>query len=175
MRHTAGRGCRAAAALAAVLLLTAALAGCDAGGGAAPESPVLDVPPAASGTAGGGQPPAPGAAPESALPNAEALTAYRAILLGQAGFLLAQGPGAPARPTMANDIPRIFSPDSEYARLERFAVLDLDGDSAQELVLQSMDVAGDMGGYVVLRMQQGEVYGFTSDWRILEPESGRQL
>lgn len=66
---------------------------------------------------------------------------------------------------MANDIPRIFSPDSEYARLERFAVLDLDGDGAQELVLQSMDVAGDMSGYVVLRMQQGEVYGFTSDWR----------
>lgn len=178
MRRMAGQARRAALAAAAALAVAAALAGC-APGGAAPASGAPGMQPAsgsAAGDAGGapsvmsstadsGQPPAPGNLPGNAPLNAENLTACRAILQGQAEFLLAGEPGAPAQPMTVEDIPRIFSPASEYARLEQFALLDLDGDGAQELVLQSIDVAGDMGGYLVLHMQEDGIYGFVSDWR----------
>ena len=183
MRRMAGRARRAALAAAAALALAAALAGC-APGGAAPASGAPGMQPALgsaagdaggapsggassvmSGAAAGGQPPAPGNLPGNDPLNAENLTACRAVLQGQAEFLLAGEPGAPAQPMTVEDIPRIFSPASEYARLEQFALLDLDGDGAQELVLQSIDVAGDMGGYLVLHMQEDGIYGFVSDWR----------
>ena len=156
MRRMAGPARRTALAMAAALVM-AALAGC-AAGGAAPQSPTLQSP-APETRPAAGNPAACAAAPQ------ESKAGYRAVLQGQAGFLLAGEPGAPAQPMMAEGIPRLFSPTSEYARLERFALLDLDGDGAQELVLQSIDVAGDMGGYLVLRAQEGEVYGFASDWR----------
>ncbi len=183
MRKVAGRARRAVLAAAAALAVAAALAGC-AAGGAAPESGAQEMRPASGsaaedaggassggassvmrGTTGGGQSSAPGNLPGNAPLNTENLTAYRAVLQGQTEFLLAGEPGAPAQPMTVEDIPRIFSPASEYARLERFARLDLDGDGAQELVLQSIDVAGDMGGYLVLHAQEDAVYGFVSDWR----------
>lgn len=143
MRRMAGQARRAALAAAAALAVAAALAGC-AAGGAAPESGAQGTQPASGSAAGDA-------------------AAYRAVLQGQAEFLLAGEPGAPAQPMTVEDIPRIFSPASEYARLERFALLD--GDGAQEMVLQSIDVAGDMGGYLVLHAQEGGIYGFVSDWR----------
>lgn len=97
-------------------------------------------------------------------PQGELPARYEAVLLGDAPFLYGDGSDQPT-PTFLPDIPLAFSPYSSYAAVTEFAVLDLDGDGSQEVVLQVTDVANDMGGYVVLRQDGDEIYGYPSHWR----------
>ena len=89
---------------------------------------------------------------------------YQDVLLGKAPFLYVDGSGQEV-PTLLPDIPLAFSPYSSYAAVTEFAVLDLDGDGSQEVVLRVTDVANDMGGYVVLRQEGSEIRGYPSSWR----------
>ncbi|WP_302497320.1 M56 family metallopeptidase [uncultured Flavonifractor sp.] len=89
---------------------------------------------------------------------------YQDVLLGQAPFLYVDGSGQKI-PTFLPDIPLAFSPYSSYASVTEFAILDLDGDGSQEVVLRVTDVANDMGGYVVLRQEGDEIRGYPSHWR----------
>lgn len=87
------------------------------------------------------------------------------VLLGSAPFLYwAEGAEAPVSMSVS-EVPALFSPYSAYAQLYQFAVLDLDGDGAEEVVLQTSDVANDMGGYLILRQEHGAVCGYPSGWR----------
>ncbi len=62
-------------------------------------------------------------------------------------------------------VPDLFSPSSENAKIDGFAVIDMDGDGEQEVLLQITDVAGDMGGYLLLRREQGEVHGYDGSYK----------
>ena len=93
-----------------------------------------------------------------------ALDRYRGVLLGEDAFLYLDGENAPASLEISQ-VPALFSPDSSYAAVSWFAILDLDGDGTEEAVLQITDVASDMGGYLVLRCQDKTVQGYPSGWR----------
>ena len=89
----------------------------------------------------------------------------RDVLLGNTSFLYwPEGTETPESKAISQ-VPALFSPNSDYAGLYQFAVLDLDGDGADEVVLQISDVANDMGGYLVLRQAGGTIYGYPSGWR----------
>lgn len=89
----------------------------------------------------------------------------RDVLSGSTSFLYwAEGTEIPESKAISQ-VPALFSPDSDYAAIYQFAVLDLDGDGTSEVVLQISDVASDMGGYLVLRQVGGTVYGYPSHWR----------
>ena len=89
---------------------------------------------------------------------------YRDILLGRAQFLY--GPEDECFGQMGIDAARtIFNPDSKYAKISSFAVVDMNGDGEDEVVLQVTDVANDMGGYLFLHQESGTVYGFQSGYR----------
>lgn len=90
---------------------------------------------------------------------------YQDLLHGKAQFFYVSGEHAP-KCTDIGSVPAIFSPSSEYAAIWQFALVDLEGDGEQELVLQVTDVAGDMGGYLVLHRQEGKVYGYASHYRM---------
>ena len=89
---------------------------------------------------------------------------YQDVLLGNTSFLYLDDSGQGV-PTFLPDIPLAFSPYSSYASVTEFAVLDLDGNGSREVVLRVTDVANDMGGYVVLRQEGDEIYGYPSHWR----------
>lgn len=61
----------------------------------------------------------------------------------------------------------IFSQDRDAAIL-KYALIDLEGDGQEEIVLQAADVAGDLGGYVILHQQGDAVYGFASHYKTFE-------
>lgn len=109
------------------------------------------------------------AAPDSTSQAASAGTAsagtYQTVLLEKGRFRYDDGSGASAEYTI-EEVPALFSPYSDYAAITEFAVLDLDGDGADEWILHVTDVAGDMGGYLILREQNGTVQGFSGDWRM---------
>ncbi len=65
----------------------------------------------------------------------------------------------------AADIPKLFGGDDPYMAIQRFAVVDLDQDGVDEMVLYVCGVAGDMGGYLVLYQNGNWITGFKSDWR----------
>lgn len=88
------------------------------------------------------------------------------VLLGDAPFSFTDAGGTEAL-TIA-DVPGLFSPESPYARIWRFALVDLDDDDKMEAVLQIIDTAGDMGGFLILHEEDGAVYGCKSDYRTFE-------
>lgn len=89
----------------------------------------------------------------------------RDVLLGNASFLYWPEGAKTPESKVISQVPALFSPHSDYAIIDEFAVLDLDGDGAVEVVLQISDVANDMGGYLVLHQAGGEMYGYPSSWR----------
>lgn len=111
----------------------------------------------------------PDSGPEQGTETSGELAAYRAVLQDGVEFLLvgetAEAGIFDAEPATVDRIPHLFSPYSDYTKFDCFAVLDLDGDGMQEVVLRSIDAAGDMGGYLVLHRQGDELYGFLFDWR----------
>lgn len=92
---------------------------------------------------------------------------FRKILQGESDFLYAAEDGT-VKMTAISDVPKIFSPYSKYAAVGRFALADLDGDKEQEMVLQIIDTAGDMGGHMVLHRYQDQVYGSVSHYKTFE-------
>ena len=66
---------------------------------------------------------------------------------------------------LLSDVPALFAPDSDDAAVGFFAVVDLDGDGSQEVVLHTTDVANDMTGYLILRQTADGVWAFPSYWR----------
>lgn len=93
--------------------------------------------------------------------------ALQAVLSGEAPLLYAQE-GGKAKPLKVGQVPAIFSPDSAYAAIDRFAILDLDGDGETEAVLRVIDVAGDMGGHLVLRREGDALNGYAASYRDFE-------
>lgn len=88
----------------------------------------------------------------------------REVLLGERQFLCMNTDSAPVS-MYADDMAKVFSPDSEYAKIWQFAVVDLDGDGEEEAIVRVIDAAGDMGGCMVLHCVEGEVLGFAESYR----------
>lgn len=61
-----------------------------------------------------------------------------------------------------SDIPGIFAPNDPYMKIWNFAIMDLDGDGIEELLLEIYGVSRDMGGYVVFRKENNKVSAYKS-------------
>lgn len=97
---------------------------------------------------------APPAPSEDLSPAGNAQAELKAALLGETDFILYRENGWGYTPTV--DIttapPRAFDALSEeWEKYNSFAVVDLDGDGVEEVVYHVTDVAGDAGGYLILR------------------------
>ena len=148
-----------------LISLSAALALCclAACGGSGESAPALSSGAACSGSGESASALSSGAASAQGR-EPTALDRYRGVLSGQDAFLYMDGGDAPASLEISQ-VPALFSPNSSYAAVGWFTVLDLDGDGTEETVLQITDAANDMGGYLVLRCQDEEVLGYPSGWR----------
>lgn len=71
---------------------------------------------------------------------------------------------------LIGDIPNSvhFSPDSPYAAVWRFAPVDLDNDGRTEVVVQIIDAAGDMGGFLMLYWNGYDIQGYPADYHWFE-------
>ena len=70
-----------------------------------------------------------------------------------------------AEPMKLSGILDVFNPDDDFTQIYEFAVLDLDTDGENEVLLKVISVAGDSGGYMILRRQSGEVHGYTGNYK----------
>ena len=84
--------------------------------------------------------------------SAGARAALRAAMLGETDFTLWGSQGRSATVDIDTAPPRAFeSLSAEWEKYNSFAVVDLDGDGVEEVVYHVTDVAGDMGGHLILR------------------------
>lgn len=90
---------------------------------------------------------------------------FEGVLLGEEPILYVADGAEECRPVYIGEVPALFSPDSPYAAVGGWAAVDLDGDGAQETVLQITDVGNDIGGYLILRRKGDRVCGYPSGWR----------
>lgn len=90
---------------------------------------------------------------------------YLAVLTGAKQFLYYEQGKDTAQSVSTADIPALFSPQSSYAEINEFAVVDLDGSGEPEVILHITDVAGDMGGFLILKRQNGEVHGYFAHYK----------
>ena len=95
-----------------------------------------------------------------------AYEAYCSALLGEQPITCYKD--GKSSPVNISEVPAVFSPNGEDGKIWRFALADLDGDGENEAVLQIMDVAGDMGGFLVLHWENGEVGGYPRSYREFE-------
>jgi len=111
-----------------------------------------------------------GAETQESPAHGDAYDAFRSALLGEGERQILCYLDGEASPRSVNitEVPDIFSLDSEYAAVWQFSVVDLDGDGQSETVLQVIDAAGDMGGFLVLRWEDGGVYGYPRSYREFE-------
>lgn len=111
-------------------------------------------------------PPSPAIGPDTALPI------LREVLLGERPLYPSQiqDTNFGDKGIYLDEFPAYYNPDSDYTQLWRFALVDLDGDGETEAVVQIIDAAGDMGGYLVLHVlhRQREVGGYICDYRWFE-------
>ena len=90
------------------------------------------------------------------------------VLLGEKEFFCANGESEPVSMRI-DEAQKLFNPDSSYTKIWKFAVVDLDGDGEEEVILRVIDAAGDMGGCLVLHCtKDGEVFGFTLGYQAFE-------
>lgn len=98
--------------------------------------------------------------------------AIRAALLGEREIHFSRIPGTDLHnlDLPIQEIPERYNPDSEYTMLWRFTLVDLDHDGETEAVVQIIDAAGDMGGYLMLHAlhQRDVVEGYFFDYRWFE-------
>ena len=79
---------------------------------------------------------------------------YASVLLGRSKFVLYRN-----EPSVGiGDVPGLFN-DDPYTKIWRFAVVDMDGDGTDEVLLYVCGVAGDMGGYLLLYQEDGQIHG----------------
>ena len=67
-----------------------------------------------------------------------------------------------------NNLPNLSNGNNEKMIISRFAVVDMDGDTLPEIVLETEDDHGYLNGYCILRYVQGEVWGHVIGARSLE-------
>ena len=84
---------------------------------------------------------------------------YASVLLGRSQFILREPYADSERHANIVDAPAVFDPYDTYMKLWNFAVVDLDGDGADEVLVYACGVAGDMGGYLLLHQEAGNIYG----------------
>ncbi len=87
------------------------------------------------------------------------------VLRGEASFFYVSDGMVEAK--NISDVPALFAPDDAYIKIWAFAVVDLDGDGNEEVVLSVMGAAGDAGGSLILYPMDGKVYGYTANYRSL--------
>ena len=90
----------------------------------------------------------------------------KAVLLGDAQFIYVSD--GKTKTIDITDIPMLFGADDASMKIWDFAVVDLDRDGEDEVILFVVGVAGDMGGKLILHQIDGKVYGYTCDNRTLE-------
>lgn len=95
------------------------------------------------------EPPAPS---EDQSPTGSARAALKAALLGETDFTFYDEQGRPTDADIHTAPPVAFdSLSDEWGMYDSFTVVDLDGDGLGEVVYHVTDVAGDAGGYLILR------------------------
>lgn len=99
-------------------------------------------------------------------PNLVVRDVLQAALEGDSPILYIGEDGS--REVTISQVPALFSPDSDYARVWQFAIVDLDRDGGKEAVLQIIDAAGDMGGFLVLHWAGNDLYGFPQNYKTFQ-------
>lgn len=90
---------------------------------------------------------------------------YKAVLLGETSF---RYPFDGKMETITiTDVPSLFDADDPFMKICGFAVVDLNGDGEDEVILFVVGAAGDTGGKVILHQSDDQVYGYLTDNRTL--------
>ena len=66
-----------------------------------------------------------------------------------------------------SEVSALFDPNDEYMKIWEYAVVDLDADGQDEVVLFVVGAAGDAGGKLILLREGEEVYGYKANHRKL--------
>lgn len=66
------------------------------------------------------------------------------------------------------EAPSLFKPNDDYTAIQKYAMVDLDGDGTEEAVIFVCGATGDTGGYLVLNGNGNNVYGYQTDYRTFE-------
>ena len=90
---------------------------------------------------------------------------YKAILYGDAEFYCYDS--GTLQTVTINDVPALFNSDP-YSRIYEYAVVDLDRDGNDEVVLNIIATAGDAGGKLILHQIDDKVYGYKTDYKRLQ-------
>lgn len=76
--------------------------------------------------------------------------------------------GDETRAIRLTDVPALFHEESDpYFQCWCFSIVDLDGDGAEEVILQCYGAAGDSGGKVILHQIGDKVYVYTTGYRMM--------
>lgn len=131
------------------LALAGTLSACQAGPSNA--SPTPD---------GSAEPTVPPAVTEGAAPQSALSQAFEKVLLNESPFLYTdQNRGEPDQKSVF--LSELTEEDKTTMAPAQFAVVDMDGDGAPEVVYQR----SDYGGFVVLRHREGGIYGYEVSYR----------
>lgn len=87
------------------------------------------------------------------------------VLLGMKQFRCINGSGE--NTITIFDVPSLFDLNDEYMKIWEYAVVDLDADGQDEVVLFVVGAAGDTGGKLILHREGEKVYGYKVDNRKL--------
>ena len=90
---------------------------------------------------------------------------YKAILYGDTEFYCYDS--GTLQTVTINDVPALFNSDP-YSRIYEYAVVDLDRDGNDEVVLNIIATAGDAGGKLILHQIDDKVYGYKTDYKRLQ-------
>ena len=88
---------------------------------------------------------------------------YWLALMGYSEFTLLDSKNGNDKSVNIASVPAILDPNDDYMKLWSFAVVDLDGDGANEVLVYGCGVSGDMSGYLLLHQMDGRVYGLVID------------
>ena len=85
-------------------------------------------------------------------------TSYQSILLGKSKFVLYQDEQTSSFVSI-DDVPALIYEDDPYVKIWDFAVVDMDGDGTDEVLVWVCGVTTDFSGYLLLREENGTFYG----------------
>lgn len=97
--------------------------------------------------------------------NASVDETLKSVLLGDSRFCYLSD-GKIGTITIA-DVPSLFDANDPSMKIWQFAVVDLNRDGEDEVILFVVGAAGDAGGKVILHKIDGTVYGYITDNRTL--------
>ena len=90
---------------------------------------------------------------------------FKEVLLGNTQFRYSSG--GEMRTIAITDVPALFDAEDPFMKIWEFAVVDLNGDGEEEVILFVVGAAGDTGGKVILHQVGDTVYGYITDDRTL--------